>query len=398
MSQKQFFSIDQIRASNPSENIWVQANAGTGKTKALIQRLLRILFRSNQYGDLSKTGILCLTYTNAAAGEMRNRILDSLRKWSMANDEDLRDLLEYVSENHPVTDSDLDFARKVFYLYIDNPDMLKIKTIHSFCEEILHRFPLEAGVSPTWKLVSGAAQTVLLDDAFNRMIKQSFSGVENTKKTLDAFFKIVDTKSEYFLQDLRNLLLERYKYFFQVDDINEYRKYFIDTTRKILNIENEIDTSVKPDYLINIVEKAKQIKKDTKKPAQYAYLTKENTIIKNVLKHDFCINEAERVFATQQYLLNKNIFENTMSLFDLSMDFAITYKQIKQEQNVLDFEDLILYTQKLFEKPDVMGWVLSQLDISLSHILVDEAQDTSPQQWNILRNLAGCRKKGRFCL
>ena len=100
-------------------------------------------------------------------------------------------------------------------------------------------------------------------------------------------------------------------------------------------------------------------------------------------------HEALRVYQIQQYILNKRIYENTIALFDLSMDFAKNYKDVKQEHNLLDFEDLILYTQKLFSKPDVMGWVLSQLDISLSHILVDEAQDTSPQQWNILRMLAG---------
>ena len=412
MSQKQFFSSDQIKASDPSENIWVQANAGTGKTKALIQRLLRILFRSARYDDVSKSGILCLTYTNAAASEMRNRILGSLRDWSMANDEDLTDLLEYVSENHPVTQQDLEFARKIFFTYIDNPDILKIKTIHSFCEEILHRFPLEAGLSPTWSLVSGAAQTVLLDDAFNRMIKQSFNDVENAKNTIDAFYKIIDIKSEYFLQDLRDLLLGRYRYFFQVDDVNRYREYFVETTKKILNIEKEIDIYVKPNYLKDIVKNLVEVEKNKKKPAQYiqnlidltqqyiestidfekyksGYLTKDSKIIKNVLKHDFLVSEAERVFDIQQYLLNKTVFDNTMALFDLSMNFASVYKQIKQEQNLLDFEDLILYTQKLFMKPDVMGWVLSQLDVSLSHILVDEAQDTSPQQWNILRMLAG---------
>jgi len=412
MSKKQFFSSDQLKASNPNENIWVQANAGTGKTKALIQRLLRILFRSAKYNDVNRSGILCLTYTNAGAGEMRNRILSSLREWAMASDDDLTDLLEYVVENHVVTQQDLNFARKIFYTYIDNPDILKIKTIHSFCEEILHRFPLEAGLSPTWSLISGSAQTVLLDDAFNRMIKCSFDNVEKTKHTLDAFYKIIDIKSEYFLQELRDLLLGRYRYFFQVDNVDEYRKYFIDTTKKILDLENEQNVYVKPSYLINIVNSAKQIEKDTKKPAQYiqniinltqqyientidfkkyktAYLTNDNTIIKNIFRYDFFIEEAERVFKAQQYLLNKSVFENTVALFDLAMNFAITYKQIKQEQNLLDFEDLILYTQKLFSKPDVMGWVLSQLDISLAHILVDEAQDTSPQQWNILRMLAG---------
>ena len=76
-------------------------------------------------------------------------------------------------------------------------------------------------------------------------------------------------------------------------------------------------------------------------------------------------------------------------MFDLSAAFANTYHKIKQSKNILDFEDLILYTKKLFSNPETMGWILSQLDLTLSHILVDEAQDTSPVQWDILRMLAG---------
>jgi ATP-dependent helicase/nuclease subunit A len=76
-------------------------------------------------------------------------------------------------------------------------------------------------------------------------------------------------------------------------------------------------------------------------------------------------------------------------LFDLSVAFAQNYKALKLERNLMDFDDLILYTRKLFGKPDVMGWVLSQLDTQISHILVDEAQDTSPEQWDILKMLTG---------
>ena len=101
------FLPEQIQASDPSENIWVQANAGTGKTTVLVHRLLRILFRDGQYKQSKASGILCLTYTNAAAGEMRNRILDSLRQWAMADDETLRELLDGVSESYPVSDVDL---------------------------------------------------------------------------------------------------------------------------------------------------------------------------------------------------------------------------------------------------------------------------------------------------
>lgn len=410
MSQNELFSNEQNIASNPSENIWVQANAGTGKTTVLVRRLLRILFRNGEFSDNIAPGILCLTYTNAAAGEMRNRILAQLRLWATASDDQLRELLNGVSENNPATDQDLAYARHVFYLYIDNPETLKIKTIHSFCEEILHRFPLEAGISPTWSLVSGAAQSVLLQDAFDLMIKQSVNS--NTNNTINAFYQIIDIKSEHFLEELRNMLLARYRSFFQVEDVSKYRQYFIETTQKILNIKNNFNANIKPDYLPKIIDFAKDIQNSSKKPIQYiqniidltqqyidntidfkkyksAYLTNDNTIIKNVLKNDCFVTEATRVHDIQQQILNTTIFQDTVALFDLALEFANTYRKLKQDRNLVDFEDLVLYTQKLFSKPDVMGWVLSQLDTSLSHILVDEAQDTSPQQWNILKMLAG---------
>lgn len=412
MSQKEKFSPNQNLASDPTKNIWVQANAGTGKTTVLIRRLLRILFRNGIYNYDKVPGILCLTYTNAAAGEMRNRILEDLRKWSRADDDNLTELLDGISENTPANAKDLAYARKIFYMYIDNPDVLKIKTIHSFCEEILRRFPLEAGISPTWSLVSGVAQKVLLQDAFDRMIKRSFENTGNMQRTLDAFYWIVDIKSEHFLADLQELLVSRYKSFFLVDNIEQYRRYFIDKTKEILHLTKPIGMTVDTESLSKIINYATNCINNTKKPAQYIqnivkytqqyidnaidfsvykslYLTKENEISKNVSKDEVFASEAQRVYNIQQYLLNENVFKNTMAVFDLAMDFADNYRTIKQERNLLDFEDLILYTQKLFKEPGVMGWVLSQLDVSLGHILVDEAQDTSPQQWNILRTLAG---------
>ena len=413
MIKKRFFSETQNMAANPAQNIWVQANAGTGKTTVLVRRLLRILFRNSYYcGDKTPSGILCLTYTNAAAGEMRNRILEQLREWSMANDTDLTELLDGIPEHPIVTQRDLLYARKVFFMYIDNPDMLKIKTIHGFCEEILHKFPLEAGISPAWSLISGAAQTVLLQNTFDKMIQTSFATVNNNQRVMDAFYRIITIKSEHFLSTLRELLVEHYKSFFQVDNPEKYREYFIDKTKEFLQLNNCPDTTTDIKKIQNIIKYAEDCCNNTKKSAEYikkiikyskqfidktinfqkykeCYLTKDNSIIKLVLNHDILATEAKRVYAIQQYQLNLETFQNTLALFDLSMAFAENYRSIKQENNYLDFEDLILYTQKLFMKPDVMGWVLSQLDISLEHILVDEAQDTSPQQWNILRMLTG---------
>ena len=403
MARKYILSPDQDIAANPRENIWVQANAGTGKTSVLVMRLLRILFGDTSDG---RGGILCLTYTNAGAGEMRNRILDSLRGWARADDESLRDLLDGIAAHSPATDADIARARAIFFNYIDNPDMLKIKTIHGFCEEILHRFPIEAGVSPSWTLVSDANQRVLQQDAFDRMIN-----TQNDDRVIDAFTHIVGRVSENYLSDLLGILSDQYKYFFQVENLDNYRKYFIDTTSEFLNLQNKVSEDIEPHLLENIVIQAEQEVNSAKKPAQYlidvinltkqyidktidfekykkAYLKDDGDPIKNVSKKDYLAAEQDRVYRINQYRLSRQIFDDSVALFDLSAAFARTYRALKHGRNLLDFEDLILYTRRLFSKPDVMGWVLSQLDLSLHHILVDEAQDTSPLQWDILRMLA----------
>lgn len=405
MTQKRTLSPEQDLAADPHENVWVQANAGTGKTSVLVQRLLRILFRSPRDNG---AGILCLTYTNAGAGEMRNRILSAMRKWACATDDELVELLDGVAINRPANADDIAYAREMFFYFIDNPEILKIKTIHGFCEEILHRFPTEAGLSPAWSLVSDDAQRILLQDAFNKLINSD--AVDD--RVGAAFAHIVNRISEYSMPDLLATLSGQYKYFFGIENIVKYRKYFIETAYKFLELDivPEIDVSVKK--LQNILEMVKDDQKSRKKPVGYldkiinlteqyidktidfekyktAYLTGDETPIANVAKIDYLKPELERVYAVNQYNANRVVYEDTVAMFDLSAAFATMYREMKLARNVLDFEDMILYTRRLFSNPETMGWVLSQLDLSLSHILVDEAQDTSPAQWDILRMLSG---------
>lgn len=403
MAKKTILSPEQDKAASPSENVWVQANAGTGKTSVLVQRLLRILFRAE-----SDAGILCLTYTNAAAGEMRNRILAMLRKWAMAGDDDLRDMLAGVAFSQTPTDADLKRARAIFFKYIDTPDILKIKTIHGFCEEILHRFPMEAGLSPAWTLVSDANQKVLLQDAFDRMIL--FAG--NDPRTSDAFAHIVGRVSEYYMPDLLKELTGQYKTFFQVENVDKYRKYFIDTINKFLFSDFSEPAAPDPILLQKIIENATADQNSRKTPVKYltelinktkqyidtsinfeeykyTYLKQDLEPKKDLAKLDYAKTELERVYAMAQYEVNNQISRDSIAMFDLASAFARSYMELKHARNLLDFDDLILYTRRLFSKPDTMGWVLSQLDLGLHHILVDEAQDTSPQQWDILRMMAG---------
>jgi len=400
MSQKTHLTPEQDMAANPNDNVWVQANAGTGKTSVLTQRLLRILFRSP---DVARTGILCLTYTNIAAGEMRNRILKNLKKWALLPDDELREMLDGVAFEKNITDEDIKHARDIFFTYIDNPNMLKIKTIHGFCEEILHRFPIEAGISPAWKLVSGADQKALLWDALNSMVSHPQNDV-----TATAFSHIVNRVSEYVMQDLLDILTLHYKDFFGVTDYSNYRKYFIDETEKFLNIKNIPNMEISPENLKSIVNLATDLYANAPKvylqkiidqtnkfisneidfeEYKTAYLTADGSKNKTIAKQDFLVAEQDRVFAINQYNNNKLIFDDTVALFDLSMAFAQSYIDAKRARNLLDFEDLILYTRKLFSEPETMGWVLSQLDVELSHILVDESQDTGVLQWDVINML-----------
>lgn len=405
MAKKHTLSPEQDIAANPLENVWVQANAGTGKTSVLVQRLLRILFRSD---DCLRSGILCLTYTNAGAGEMRNRILAALRKWAMSSDAELRELLLGVAINNPATDADIAHARSIFFRFIDNPEIMKIKTIHGFCEEILHRFPLEAGLSPSWTLVSDSAQRVLLQDAFDKLIKTP----DEASRVHDAFEHIVGRVSETYMSDLMGILSAQYKHFFAINDFVKYREYFIETIKKFLNIGADKNLGFDIKNLEKILETAKIEQNSTKKPAAYinqiinltqqyidttvdfeeyktAYLKADGDIKSVVAKKDYLLDEAHRVYELNQAKSNQMVFDDTVALFDLSAAFAGIYRDLKRARNLLDFEDLILYTRKLFSSPATMGWVLNQLDLSLSHILVDEAQDTSPLQWDILRMMAG---------
>ena len=127
----------QVRASLPMTSTWLAANAGSGKTKVLIDRVARLLLN-----EVEPQHILCLTYTKAAAGEMQNRLFSRLGAWAMKNDAGLRQELETLGEGDDLTPARLERARTLFARAIETPGGLKIQTIHSFCASLLRRFPL----------------------------------------------------------------------------------------------------------------------------------------------------------------------------------------------------------------------------------------------------------------
>ena len=149
----------QQTASDPSLSAWVSASAGSGKTKVLIDRILRLLLSK----ELPES-ILCITYTKAAAAEMENRLTQKLRKWVVLTDQELQKELKDLTGKDDVSE-DLSFARTLFARILEVKGGFKMMTIHSFCESLLKRFPLEANISPSFEIIDETQSQVILQNA-----------------------------------------------------------------------------------------------------------------------------------------------------------------------------------------------------------------------------------------
>jgi ATP-dependent helicase/nuclease subunit A len=149
-------NASQSLAANPSYSVFVTANAGSGKTKVLVDRIARLLLEGSK-----PSAFLCITYTKAAAAEMQRRLFERLGGWCVADDATLSAELAKLG----APNANLGQARALFAQALETPGGLKIQTIHAFCERVLARFPLEAGVPPGFDIADEARAAALLGQA-----------------------------------------------------------------------------------------------------------------------------------------------------------------------------------------------------------------------------------------
>src|SRR5882762_9544175 len=147
----------QRTASDPALSAWVAANAGSGKTHVLAQRVIRLLLRGT-----APEKILCLTYTKAAAANMANRVFDTLAKWTPLSDVELDAQIASIEGLKPDA-RQRTHARRLFAKALDTPGGLKVQTIHAFCTRLLHQFPFEAGVAARFEVLEERTQSELID-------------------------------------------------------------------------------------------------------------------------------------------------------------------------------------------------------------------------------------------
>ena len=148
----------QIEASDPGHSAFVAANAGSGKTHVLAQRVIRLLL-----SGVDPARILCITFTKAAAANMANRVFDELRKWTRLDDAGLDAAMQAAGVGRPSA-ALRRRARQLFALALETPGGLKVQTIHAFCTQLLHLFPFEANVAARFEVLDEPTEAQLLEE------------------------------------------------------------------------------------------------------------------------------------------------------------------------------------------------------------------------------------------
>jgi ATP-dependent helicase/nuclease subunit A len=398
----------QQQASDPSASTWVHANAGTGKTKVLIDRVARLLL-----SGVEPQHILCLTYTKAAAAEMQNRLFERLGTWAMKPDDALRRELRALGDGTVATAPTLALARQLFARAIETPGGLRIQTIHSFCAALLRRFPLEAGVTP---------QFTELDDRSASLLREEVAEDIGSSPEMQALAKAF-TGDDF--SDLLQRITGRRALFMQPLDVAACQSALgiaADT-----HLQDVVDAVFLPDVaewisdVIAHLERGKAtdvgLAKVLRKinfaaPDVVGLMALENAVLTGAVAKSGPFtakigklptkdtrpllgnrlpdleNLMLRVESARPRRLGLATLAKTEALHAYAQLFLPLYAAKKAARGWLDFDDLIMRAHALLTDTAVAQWVLYRLDGGIDHILVDEAQDTNPLQWQVIDSLA----------
>ncbi|MGO4869150.1 MAG: double-strand break repair helicase AddA [Roseiarcus sp.] len=406
--------LAQQRASNPASSAWVSANAGSGKTHVLVQRVLRLLL-----DGAPPSGILCLTFTKAAAANMATRVFKTLAKWTSLDDAELARAI--VETGAPAPDAaGLGFARRLFARTIETPGGLKIQTIHAFCERLLHLFPFEANVAAGFRVAEEREAALLMDEARAR----AFAAAPLSPEREEAIARIArDVGAEGFDDLIKEALGRRS----EIEALGEGAAYGAALRRKLGLGASETTASIKREMtrarpqwagwaaeleqgsandngVAASLRRAAEASEPDERLAAYleAFFTekgegaprggRQRKLVTNTLAKRLpdlpqrLSDEQERLIALRDRLRSAEALERSLALIDVAQAVLAEYAHLKGERGLLDFDDLIARTLHLLERADA-AWVLYKLDAGVDHILVDEAQDTSAPQWAILTKL-----------
>ena len=407
----------QQTASDPFASAWVSAHAGSGKTHVLAQRVLRLLLAGARPSQ-----ILCLTYTKAAAANMGSRVFDRLARWATLDD---ASLAKEISEIGATIESrvDLDFARRLFTRAVETPGGLKIQTIHAFCEKLLHIFPLEANVPASFRVVDDLERAELMDAARRRALDTATQDRGPLRKALESVAREAsaagfDALCAELLQHRQRIARMR-----EQDDYDArvFAALGLRADETLARIEAAIIEDGEPPAawpalatllrggstndgkLADSLERAVALAPHPDCSDAYlsAFFTKEGEprgvgkakiITSPLAKREpqlLARMEAERDRLSPLVEKRKAaaVAERSLALHALGDAILGEYEHAKRRRGLLDYDDLIEGARRLLHRSSP-SWVLYKLDAQIEHILLDEAQDTSSEQWDILAAIA----------
>ncbi len=415
----------QRPAANPGLSLWVAASAGTGKTKVLTDRVLSLLLNGTR-----PERILCLTFTKAAAAEMANRVHERLGKWAREDDESLARSLEGLT-GAPADGETMSRARRLFTDVLDVPGGMKIQTIHAFCQSLLRRFPVEADIAPHFEVMDERTAAEVLEAARNDVLNSARqAGGEGADAALAGALAEATAyvHEDEFTDLMADLAKERGRLRRLIEGAGGVEEVIaavygalgaepgedagtIDAAASAdgafdgdalsaavaaLNEGSAGDRErarVIGDWLADTVSRA-----DAFDDYQKAYLTADGAPRKTLITKKAAAaapgaeaalsTEAERLLEVAEEKKKAVVAAATAAALSLGAGLLTAYRRQKSRRALLDYDDLILMTRDLLRQTDKAPWVLFKLDGGLDHILIDEAQDTNPEQWEVIAALA----------
>ena len=401
----------QREVSAPHVSAWVAANAGSGKTHVLVQRVINLLL-----DGVEPEKILCITFTKAAAANMAKRVFDTLAEWTTLDDAGLDKAIRERSSLKPDATRRA-LARRLFARALDTPGGLKVHTIHAFCTQLLHQFPFEANVAARFSVLDDAEQRELLEQlTLNVLLEGADAPEGKLGRALAA--AMVAAADQTFRDVVREAIAKRGTIMtagdLEVALANLAKSLGVDPSDDAAKIEAEYfaGSLITPSEWTGLaktlaggsksdIEQASRFAglsslPDAERVASYLQIfctgegTPRKSIITNAIKDTALVErlcrEQERICALLGRRRAVACRDRSAALLTIAYEVLGRYLKEKERRGLLDYDDLIDKALALLGNVDA-AWVHYKLDLGIDHVLIDEAQDTSKKQWQIVQHL-----------
>ncbi len=411
---RQLAEAEQALAADPKASVLVAANAGSGKTHVLINRVIRILL-----DGAGPEQVLCVTYTKAAASEMLNRLYDRLGQFSILPDGELRLELMKLNPDMSHGSEDLTKARSLFARALETPGGLKIQTIHGFCASLLRQFPIEAGISPGFEVIDDAqsanlqkelvaaiadqaladpdgelaAAYTLLGQSGSTIVPNVFETARSNARALtntmtgpEGLQDAIRASAQHLgvgVDDTEQSLCKAGKTNFSTPEINQIIEALAGGTPTNQKQADQLCDALLQDDPVAGFHQLTLVFLTGKYARRAKLFTKPAAVIMPdwQARIEPIIEQIEELL---DQLWAVKSFAMTRAALVLCHQFVQAYAGAKREAGLVDYDDQIEFTHRLLHSKVSTEWVLYKLDGNLRHVLVDEAQDNSAAQWQVI--------------